>query len=173
LSRGTGELREERRVNRADAVGNQVVEDEEQGQQDEGGAEDDCHAGRDTGGTTAPAEGPGSGKMAHSADSVVASRRTSRRARKLTATDTRKRMRPVAMRAERCSSPTASANSLAMMLAIVAAGANNPVGKSVRLPMTMVTAIVSPRARPSERTTPPMIPARACGSTAMRITSRR
>ncbi len=56
---------------------------------------------------------------------------------------------------------TASANSLAMAAAMVYPGANSEAAISWRLPITMVTAMVSPRARPRPSTTAPMMPDRA------------
>jgi hypothetical protein len=52
-------------------------------------------------------------------------------------------------------------------------GANNDFAISGRLPITIVTAIVSPSALPKPRITPPTMPARALRSTPMRIISQR
>jgi hypothetical protein len=68
------------------------------------------------------------------------------------------RTNPTAISADRCRSPDASLNSLAISDAIVYAGANSDAEISGRLPMTIVTAMVSPRARPSPKMMPPMMP---------------
>ena len=65
----------------------------------------------------------------------------------------------------------ASLNSLAMTLAMVLAGANSEATICARLPMTMVTAIVSPMARPRPSMIAPRIPVRPYGNTATRTIS--
>ena len=57
-------------------------------------------------------------------------------------------------------SPTASVNSLAMAAEIVVPGASIEAEMRWALPMTKVTAMVSPRARPRPSMTPPMTPTR-------------
>src|SRR5579863_433707 len=59
----------------------------------------------------------------------------------------------------------ASVNSLAITLAKVYDGAKSDDDISGRLPITMVTAIVSPSARPSASTHAPKMPTRAAGKT--------
>src|ERR1700687_5664313 len=67
--------------------------------------------------------------------------------------------------------PVASLNSLAITLANVYPGEKMEDGISGRLPMTIVTATVSPSARPSARIVAPKIPARAAGSTTRHVIS--
>ena len=68
--------------------------------------------------------------------------------------------------------PCASANSLAMTLAIVSAGLKERRRYLRRLPMTIVTAIVSPSARPRPRMIAPKMPERARGKNDVRIVSQ-
>jgi hypothetical protein len=68
---------------------------------------------------------------------------------------------PISTSAFRWSSSAASANSLAMTAAIVYCGANSDVDTCGVLPITMVTAIVSPSARPNPSMIEPTIPVRA------------
>src|SRR6185295_10195143 len=75
--------------------------------------------------------------------------------------------------ADRYRSLDASVYSLATTLAIVADGAKSEAEISARLPITIVTAIVSPSARPSPRTIAPTIPERAIGNTPVRMASQR
>src|ERR1700674_4647088 len=67
--------------------------------------------------------------------------------------------------------PVASLNSLAMTLASVYPGWKIDGGISGRLPMTIVTATVSPRARPRASIVAPKIPARAVGRTTRHVIS--
>ena len=60
-----------------------------------------------------------------------------------------------------------------MMLAMVLAGANSESDMSARFPITIVTAIVSPIARPRPSMIAPMTPVRPYGRTARRIISQR
>src|SRR5690625_1363258 len=92
---------------------------------------------------------------------------------RLTARETRNSQKPTAIRLDRCRLSTASRTSLTMTEGIVAAGPNRVRGSRAELPISMATAIVSPRARPKERTAPAMMPPRAYGSTARRSTSQR
>ncbi len=71
---------------------------------------------------------------------------------------TRKSRSPSSIKLERYRLPVASLNSLAMALARVLAGLKMPFGTKLEFPMTMVTAMVSPRALPRERRIPAMIP---------------
>jgi hypothetical protein len=79
---------------------------------------------------------------------------------------------PISISACRYNSSAASVNSLAMTAAIVYCGANSDRLTCGLLPMTMVTAIVSPSARPRPSMTAPMMPARPYVS-ATRIDSQR
>ena len=73
-----------------------------------------------------------------------------------------------------CWMPTlASLNVVAILEAMVWAWSNRRVGIASLLPMTMVTAMVSPSARPRPRMTAPMMPDRANGRTARQMTSQR
>ena len=69
--------------------------------------------------------------------------------------------RPISTSADRYSSSAASANSLATTAAIVYCGANSDSDTFGLLPITIVTAIVSPSARPKPSITAPMMPVRA------------
>ena len=71
------------------------------------------------------------------------------------------RTSPISTSADRCSSSAASANSLATTAAIVYCGANSDAEIFGLFPITIVTAIVSPSARPKPSITAPMIPVRA------------
>ena len=72
-----------------------------------------------------------------------------------------KSTRPISTSAWRCRSSAASANSLAMTAAIVYCGAKRDSDTCGVLPITMVTAIVSPRARPKPSMIDPTMPVRA------------
>src|SRR5512146_3197013 len=98
-----------------------------------------------------------------------AGRHTSQRAIAFTITVTMNRPAPTAISDDRSRSLVASLNSFAISDAIVYPGANSEAEMSCALPITIVTAIVSPSARPSPRMIPPMIPERAYGSTASQI----
>ena len=69
-------------------------------------------------------------------------------------TVTRKRNKPNSINAERYKVWSASVNSLAITLAIVFPGPKILVGIILALPITMVTAIVSPKALPRDNNTP-------------------
>ena len=69
----------------------------------------------------------------------------------------RNKISPRAIRAERCISE-ASPNSLAMVEANVEPESNRDYGKRCEVPMTKVTAMVSPKARPKPSMTTPIIP---------------
>ena len=69
-------------------------------------------------------------------------------------------------------SPTASVNSLAMEDEIVVPGASSEVLIRWALPITNVTAIVSPRARPKPSMMPPTMPTREWGTTTFQMTSQ-
>ena len=69
--------------------------------------------------------------------------------------------RPISISALICRSLAASVNSFAMTDAMVYCGANKDRDIVGLFPMTIVTAIVSPKARPSPSMMAPMIPTRA------------
>ena len=71
------------------------------------------------------------------------------------------RTSPISTSACRCRSSVASVNSLAITAAIVYCGAYSDVVICGLLPITIVTAIVSPSARPKPSMTAPMMPVRA------------
>src|SRR6266403_927687 len=98
---------------------------------------------------------------------------TMSRASALTTIVTKNSAKPISIKAERYRSPVASVNSLASTLAMVYPGANSDLAISGRLPITIVTAIVSPSARPKPKMIAPTMPARALRSTPMRIISQR
>src|SRR5271165_232606 len=103
-------------------------------------------------------------------------RRSSLRSMACAAAITEKVMRnnnsPSAMSEEVYRSPTASVNSLAMAEEIVVPGASSEELMRCALPITKVTAMVSPRARPKPSMIPPTIPTRECGTTTFHITSQ-
>ena len=72
-----------------------------------------------------------------------------------------KSTRPISTSAFRYSSVSASVNSLAITAAIVYCGANSDAEILGLLPITIVTAIVSPSARPKPSMTAPTMPVRA------------
>src|SRR5262245_27801080 len=71
------------------------------------------------------------------------------------------RTSPISMSAERYRALAASVNSLASTAAIVYCGANSDSDTCGLLPITIVTAIVSPSARPKPSITAPTMPLRA------------
>lgn len=73
----------------------------------------------------------------------------------------RKSSSPISIKEDRYKASTASVNSLAITLAMVLEGLKMLAGKKWELPITMVTAMVSPRALPRERRMPANIPERA------------
>ena len=83
------------------------------------------------------------------------------------------RTSPRLISADVCSPIEASLNVVAICEAMVCELSKMLCGICGRLPMTIVTAIVSPSARPSPRMTAPMIPERAYGRTAFVIISQR
>src|SRR5580704_12302851 len=68
---------------------------------------------------------------------------------------------------------SAPPNLIGQTPAMVYPGENRDFTICGLFPMTMVTAIVSPRARPKPRMMPPMMPARALRSTPTQIISQR
>src|SRR5439155_22714356 len=83
------------------------------------------------------------------------------RDRRFTTSVMMKSTRPISTSAWRYSSSAASANSFAMTAAIVYCGANNDSDTFGLFPITIVTAIVSPSARPNPSIMAPTIPVRA------------
>src|SRR6266481_5836236 len=82
-----------------------------------------------------------------------------------------KRISPSATSEDRYKSPTASVNSFANVAEIVVPGCRIEVLMRCALPMTKVTAIVSPSARPRPSMTPPTTPIRVYGRTTCQTTS--
>src|SRR5215469_7219556 len=83
-----------------------------------------------------------------------------------------KRIRPNAINEDRYRSPTASVNSFASDAEIVVPGCRIEALMLCALPMTKVTAIVSPRARPRPSMVPPTMPALEYGTTTCQMTSQ-
>src|SRR6185437_6077494 len=79
---------------------------------------------------------------------------------------------PRAISEEVYRSPTASVNSLAMAEEIVVPGARMEALMRCALPITKVTAMVSPSALPKPSMTPPTMPTRERGTTTFHITSQ-
>ena len=79
----------------------------------------------------------------------------------LSSTVTAKSSSPSAASAPVCMSPLASANSLAITAGNEYPGAKSEARMVGELPITIVTAIVSPSARPRPSIVAPTIPARA------------
>ena len=79
---------------------------------------------------------------------------------------------PSAMSEEVYRSPTASVNSLAIAEEMVVPGARSEALMRCALPMTKVTAMVSPSARPSPSMMPPTMPVREYGTTTCQMTSQ-
>ena len=78
-----------------------------------------------------------------------------------------------AMSDSRWNGARASANSFATIDYIVCAGSNSVCGRLLLLPTTIVTAIVSPNARPAARIPAPTMPARAAGRTTRAVACQR
>src|SRR5262249_1752912 len=141
LADGRREVGEEVQGEAADAGAADEKEDADQRQDRERGREDAQRARGDVDGLAAAID----------AHRCFPTRQTRSRAPTLRRSVTAKRSRPISDSAERCRSSAASAYSLATTLAIVCDGANSDAAISARLPITMVTAIVSPSARPRPR----------------------
>src|ERR1041384_3814067 len=171
LAGGDGTLREERPVDGRGAFDHEVAEDQEQGESRHERQEDHEPRHDAAGEMTAPRAG------AHSARLPIAWPRATRqmrmRAIAFTTTVSTNRISPTSNSADRYRFVVASENSLAIAAAIVYAGWNNETPMSWRLPITIVTAIVSPSARPRPRINPPTSPGRPYGSTADRTASQR
>src|SRR5258707_883685 len=97
----------------------------------------------------------------------------SRRARPFRMNVSRNSTRPSSISALRCMSPVASVNSLAMTAAIEYPGEKSELLMVGVLPMTMVTAMVSPSARASARKIEPIMPVFANGTTTFHVDSQR
>jgi hypothetical protein len=116
---------------------------------------------------------------------VLPMRQMSRRARTFMAMVTPNSSRPSSIRTEVCIGPVVPGSSRAMILGIVlplprtVSWTGGSPARMMRpsmyllLPMSMVTAIVSPRARPSAKKQPPMMPGRAYGSTTFQMVCQR
>ena len=95
-----------------------------------------------------------------------------KRAAAITAKVMRNSSAPSATSEEVYRSPTASVNSLAIEAEMVVPGASSEELMRCALPMTKVTAMVSPSARPRPSMMPPTMPVRAYGTTTCQITSQ-
>src|SRR5262249_3360261 len=84
----------------------------------------------------------------------------------------RNRIRPSSISAAKYRSPTPPVNSLARAEAMLLPGAISEVDSRCALPITKVTAMVSPSARPSPSMTPPITPTLVKGRTTKRTTSQ-
>src|SRR6266403_1366997 len=161
-------LGQERKIDRADALINQIGKDgEERYQHDDDG---------DRGRIGVRIRHVMSGMLCQAmllAGCPRVTLHTMSRASALTTIVTKNSAKPISIKAERYRSPVASVNSLASTLAMVYPGANSDVAISGRLPITIVTAMVSPSARPKPKMIAPTMPARALRSTPMRIISQR
>src|SRR6266550_6118943 len=171
LSGGHRAPGEERPVERRRTLRDQVAENEHQGE-DGREREDDHQHGHQPAREVAAQRA-----SAHRALLPTAAPRATRqirmRATALTATVSTNRISPTSNSADRYMFVVASLNSLAIAAAIVYAGCSSETPMSWRLPITIVTAIVSPSARPRPRMIAPMRPARPYGSTAERTVSQR
>src|SRR5208283_5920495 len=81
------------------------------------------------------------------------------RANILTIMETKNNTNPISIKDDKYMLEAASANSLASTLAKVYPGENNDAVITAVLPIIMVTAMVSPMARPKAKITAPKIPA--------------
>src|SRR6266516_304477 len=171
LPGGNRALGKECPVERRRTLRDQVAENEHQGE-DGREREDDHQHGHQPAREVAAQRA-----SAHRALLPTAAPRATRqirmRATALTATVSTNRINPTANSADRYMFVVASLNSLAIAAAIVYAGCSSETPMSWRLPITIVTAIVSPSARPRPRMIAPMRPARPYGSTAERTVSQR
>src|ERR1051325_237540 len=138
------QLGEERDVERGEALAHDVEEDHRQ--------RHECEQHRRT------AEGDDG--VGNEFPHAGTTRRVSKRENALTMMVMRNSTSPISTSACRYSSSAASVNSLAMTAAIVYCGAKSEALICGLLPMTIVTAIVSPSARPRPSITAPMIPVR-------------
>ena len=80
-------------------------------------------------------------------------------------------VKPSVINAEKCAGSDASLNSFASEEAIELPGSNNFAEMLYALPITKVTAIVSPSARPRPSMMPPITPTLVYGSTTFHTTS--
>src|SRR6185436_177189 len=116
------------------------------------------------------AAGAGAARRLDDGVSLIA--QISRREPALTSSVMTKSTRPISTSAFRYRRSAASVNSLAMTAAIVYCGANSDSDTFGLFPITIVTAIVSPSARPKPSMTAPMMPVRA-ENIAARMASKR
>src|SRR5204863_4036845 len=137
-------LREERPVQRGEAAADHVEEDHRQRHE------------REQHGRTAQRDDQIRFEFPH----ARTTRRVRMRESALTTIVIRNSTSPISINACRYNSSAASVNSFAMTAAIVYCGAKSDVLTCGLLPMTIVTAIVSPSARPRPSMTAPMIPVR-------------
>src|SRR5256712_1481967 len=101
------------------------------------------------------------------------SRPSMSRAKMLMRRDISIRTSPNSMRALSSSGSVAFRKLFAIQLAMVCPWSNREMEIALRFPIVMVTAIVSPTARPRPRMIAPKIPARAYRRTAIRVVSHR
>src|SRR2546422_1968772 len=95
------------------------------------------------------------------------------RAKTLMMSDISMRTSPSSMRALSSSGSVAFKKLFAIQLAMVCPWSKSEMEIALRFPIVIVTAIVSPTARPRPRMIAPKIPARAYRRTAMRVVSQR
>src|SRR6266496_4343326 len=171
LSGGDRALGEESPVEGRRTLDDQVAEDEHQSEDGRERQDDDQH------GHQAAREVAAQRASAHRALLPTAAPRATRqirmRATALTTTVSTNSISPTSNSADKYMFVVASLNSLAIAAAIVYAGCSSDSAMSWRLPITIVTAIVPPKARPRPRMTAPMRPARPYGNTADRTASHR
>src|SRR5262249_55081280 len=109
----------------------------------------------------------------HPDESAVRSSSSSmKRAAAMTVKVMRNNSAPSAINDDVYRSPTASVNSLAMEAEMVVPGASNEGLIRWALPITKVTAMVSPSALPRPNMMPPTMPVREYGTTTFQITSQ-
>src|SRR5438552_727388 len=153
-----GTLRKEGPIDGRRALQHEIAENEQQ--REHRGERQHHHHG----GHRAAGEMTAEHAAAHSARLPTAWPRATRqirtRAMALTATVSTKRINPTSNKADWYRLVVASLNSLAIAAAIVYAGCRSETPMSCRFPMSIVTAIVSPSARPRPRMTAPIKPAR-------------
>src|SRR5690348_4437429 len=159
-----GDLREQFEVQRSDAVLHRDPEDPDEEHETQRGGATAEHHGHHV--DRVPTEMDGG----HHTPSRRASWRSIRRETRSTTKVTTNSRKPSAISAERCV-PTASLNSLAMEEEMEVPGISSDEVMLYALPSTKVTAIVSPRARPSPRKMPPITAERVYGSTMSHTTS--
>src|SRR6266550_3531265 len=164
-------------VDRRCALHDQIAQNQDECQDGEQREQDDEAGHQPARDVAAQGAGAVAVAVAHSAWLPVGAPRPTRqiriRAIALTATVRTNRISPTSNRADRYRLVVASLNSFAIAAAIVYAGCRSEMLMSCRFPMSIVTAIVSPSARPRPRMTAPIKPARPYGRTADRTASHR